>query len=169
MGNRRSAGRCPVSAGAPIADRDLGKLAPRFREAVEAALAAANADGLNAKIYETMRSAELQALYYARGRTIVPPKEPVTYARSHLYSWHAFGLAVDLVSASYGWDRPYGWWARVAAHFERHGCKWGGMWKRPDNPHHQWGRCKPSPSDRAREILARDGLEAVWREVGAAA
>lgn len=149
-------------------DRDLDKLAPRFAAAVRAAIDAANAEGLDAVVYEAMRSAELQALYYARGRTIIPPTRPVTYARSHLYSWHGFSLAVDVVSTSHGWSRSYEWFARVAAHFGREGCRWGGEWKVPDLPHFQWGRCKPSPSDQARQLLAEGGLAAVWQAVGAA-
>lgn len=156
-----------MSAGLPVVDHDVTKLAPAFQRAVEAALFDCANDGLDAFVYEAMRSAELQALYYARGRTIRPPDKPVTNAQSHLYSWHAFGLAVDVVSRAHGWDRPYTWWAATAAHFGRHGCKWGGSWKQVDLPHHQFGACKPSPSDRARELLASGGLPAVWEACGA--
>jgi D-alanyl-D-alanine carboxypeptidase-like protein len=156
-----------MSAGVPLVDRDLSKLAPKFREAVDAAVEDCHVAGLDVMVYEAMRSAELQALYYARGRTIIPPTKPVTNARSHLYSWHAYGLAVDVVSVHHGWDKPWQWWVNVADCFQRHGCKWGGLWRNPDPPHHQWGLCKPSPSDRAREILANEGLEALWKVVGA--
>ena len=158
-----------MSAGAPVADRDLSKLAPRFRDAVEAATRAANADGLDVFVYEAYRSAELQALYYTRGR---PPSteypKPVTYAKSNLYSWHGYGLAVDCISRLHRWDRPWQWWAAVAAHFGRAGCKWGGEWKQADLPHFQLGVLKPSPSDRAREIMSSGGMQAVWVTVGAA-
>lgn len=156
-----------MSAGLPVVDHDLSKLAPQFWAAVEGAIRDANADGLDAYVYEAVRSEELQALYYARGRTIRPPDKPVTNARSALYSWHGFSLAVDVISKQYGWDRPWTWWAAVAGHFTRHGCRWGGEWRHPDPPHMQWGKCKPSPSDAARQILASQGLEAVWRAVGA--
>jgi hypothetical protein len=156
-----------VSAGAAVADKDMRKLAPMFRAAVEAALRDANAEGLDAYVYETYRSAELQALYYARGRTVRPPDRPVTNAQSNLYSWHGYGLAVDVISREHRWDRPWTWFAAVAAHFARHGCRWGGEWRNPDPPHMQWGRCKPSPSDEARRLLAEGGMEAVWRAVGA--
>lgn len=156
-----------MSAGAAVVDRDLGKLAPKFRAAAEAGLAACQADGIDAMVYEACRSEELQALYYARGRTIIPPTRPVTNARSALYSWHGYGLAVDVISREHGWDRPWTWWVAMAAHFERQGCRWGGAWKSPDPPHVQWGLCKPSPSDRARELLASGGLPAVWAAVHA--
>ncbi|HEV8178159.1 MAG TPA: M15 family metallopeptidase [Gemmatimonadales bacterium] len=156
-----------MSAGAPVEDRDTLKLAPQFRLAVEAALLDCAATGLDAYVFEAMRSEELQAFYYTRGRTLIPPEKPVTNARSALYSWHGFGLAVDVVSRAHGWDRPWTWWVAVAAHFSRQGCRWGGEWRNPDPPHHQWGLCKPSPSHRARELLASGGLPAVWAAVRA--
>lgn len=157
-----------MSAGGPVADRDMGKLAPRFRAAVEAALADANAAGLDAYVYEAYRSQELQQLYYARGRTIVPPEKPVTNAQSNLFSWHGYGLAVDVISRAHGWDRPEEWWENLAVFFARHGCKWGGDWRQRDLPHFQFGACKPSPSDRARDLISSGGVQAVWAAVGAA-
>jgi hypothetical protein len=169
VGERRPSGRGAVSAGAPVVDRDLSKLAPRFREAVFEALADCATDGLDAYVYEAYRSNELQALYYTRGRPPTPEyPRPVTNARTNLYSWHGYGLAVDVISRSRNWGQPPEWFARVAAHFQVQGCRWGGEWRSPDPPHMQWGRCKPSPSIRARELLAAGGPLAVWEEVGAA-
>ncbi|MDB5988311.1 MAG: hypothetical protein JWR16_3364 [Nevskia sp.] len=149
------------------ANADLGKLAPRFRAAVESGLAACTAAGLDAKVYEGFRSEELQALYYARGRSVIPPATPVTNAQSSLYSWHGYGLAVDVISQSKAWDMPEAWFGQVAEIFKQYGCAWGGDWKQRDLPHFQWGRCKPSPSDLAREIIAAQGATAVWQAVGA--
>lgn len=155
------------SSSALAVNRDLGVLAPRFRRAVERALAECRARGLDAFVYEGYRSPELQAHYHARGRTIVPPYAPVTNARSNLHSWHGFGLAVDVISASVGWNPGEAWYARVAAIFRAHGLRWGGEWVMRDLPHFQWGRCKPSPSARARELYAKGGVRAVWGVVGA--
>jgi hypothetical protein len=151
-------------------NRDLTLLAPRFREAVEAALAECHANGLDARVWEGYRSTALQAVYYARGRTVIPPKSTVTNARTSLFSWHGYGLAVDVVSTKDFWEPPEGeaWFRKVAEIFKRHNCNWGGDWTHPDTPHFQWHRCKPSPSDRARMLIANEGLQAVWREVGAA-
>lgn len=149
--------------------RDLDVLAPAFRGAVERARASCLAAGLDAIVYESLRSAELQALYYKRGRTRIPPYTSVTNARSNLYSWHGYGLAVDVISESKGWGAGETWFAEVARHFRAEGCRWGGEWKMKDLPHFQWGRCKPSPSDRARELFAAGGMRAVWAEVGAEA
>ena len=163
-----------MSAGSGIsarANRDLALLAPAFRRAVEAAIEECNAppNPLNAMVYEAYRSAELQRIYYARGRTAIPPHHTVTNAATNLYSWHGYGLAVDVVHRTAFWEPPGGekWFAKVAAIFKKHGCKWGGDWVSPDTPHMQWGRCRPSPSDEARRLLAADGIAAVWRAVGA--
>ena len=154
----------------PRVSRDLELLAPAFREAVTKALAECREKGLDAWVFEAYRSNELQETYYRRGRTEIPPPHTVTNARTNLYSWHGYGLAVDVVSESKLWKPAEGerWFRAVAGIFKQHGCKWGGDWTKPDTPHLQWGLCKPSPSDLARLILRQDGREAVWKAVGAA-
>ena len=159
-----------MSAGATAvarANNDVNTLAPKFRAAVEKSIAECVALGLDAMVYEAYRSQELQSLYYERGRTVVPPRDTVTNAASNLFSWHGYGLAVDVVSRSRGWDRPESWFASVAEVFRANGCRWGGEWKMKDLPHFQWGLCKPSPSDHARELISTVGLRAVWEAVGA--
>lgn len=136
--------------------------------AVEQLLTACGVYGLDAYVYEGVRSAELQALYYHRGRppTAAYPR-PVTNARSNLYSWHGYGLAVDIISRTQRWDAPESWFRQVADLAKQCGLDWGGDWKQRDLPHFQWGRCRASPSDLARTIYHQHGLEAVWRIVGA--
>jgi peptidoglycan LD-endopeptidase CwlK len=147
----------------------LEYLAPRFRAAVEAAIAECRANGLDAVVYETYRSNELQSVYFARGRTVKPPVAPVTNAMENLFSWHGYGLAVDVIHATKQWDVPESWFARVAEVFKKHGCKWGGDWTTKDLPHFQWGLCKPSPSPVARDLIRTKGVGAVWEAVGALA
>ena len=149
---------------------DLAYLAPQFRAAVVAALAECNdpANDLKAIVHETYRSNELAVLYYSQGRTLIPPHDTVTNAKSNLYSWHGYGLAVDVIHASKGWDAGDAWFHNVADVFKRHGMKWGGDWHMRDLPHFQWGRCKPSPSDVARQLIATGGVQAVWTAVSAA-
>ncbi len=150
-----------------VVSRDLQLLAPGFRAAVTGAVAECRDRGLDAMVFEAYRSPELQALYFARGRTIVPPSRPVTNAASNLFSWHGYGLAVDVISESKKWDAGEDWFREVAAVFSEHGCRWGGEWRVRDLPHFQWGRCKPSPSDRARQLLSEGSVRAVWDAVGA--
>jgi hypothetical protein len=152
---------------APTVDRDLARLVPAFRDAVEHAIADCQARGLDAYVYVAHRSPELQALYYARGRPIVPPTKPVTYAATNLQSSHGCGLAVDVISRSQGWNRPDAWFAQLAESFAKFGCRWGGEWKQRNLPHFQWGVCKPSPSDTARTLLVASGFQAVWEALRA--
>ncbi|HYH83783.1 MAG TPA: M15 family metallopeptidase [Longimicrobium sp.] len=156
-----------TSSGGATVSRDLAQLAPRFRDAVQKAVADCQARGMDAYVYEGYRSPELQALYYQRGRTIIPPVQKVTNARSSLYSWHGYGLAVDVISRRHGWDRPESWFRDVAESFRKFGCKWGGDWKMKDLPHFQWGLCQASPSDSARSLFAQGGAPAVWKVVSA--
>jgi len=166
-----------MSAGMSTIDYTLAKptnnfdyLAPLFRSAVETALAEFNAgkDKPEAVVYETYRSNNLQLLYYARGRQVRPPDAPVTNAKSNLYSWHGYGLAVDVIHAKLEWSASEDWFSSVAVVFRKFGCKWGGDWTSPDLPHFQWGKCKPSPSPIARELIVSRGIASVWEAVGAA-
>jgi len=154
-------------------DNDTSKLAPQCRVAVEAALAECNAQGVDVIVYEAGRTDALQQVYFARG---------ASKAQSVLYSWHGYLLAADTISKARGWDvwptrasdgsltgGDPTWYTVVVATFKKYGLDWGGDWEHfPDMPHFQWGKCKPSPSDEARELFASGGVEAVWQAVGAA-
>ena len=92
-------------------DPDLDKLAPAFRRAVRSALRDCTLAGLDAYVFEAYRSQELQELYYERGRTMKPPEEPVTNARTNLQSWHGYGLAVDVISQADFWNKSDAWFS----------------------------------------------------------
>lgn len=143
--------------------RTLDGLAPKFRAAIIATLAQLP----DAIVAESVRTPERQAYLYGFGREYDDGRGIVTNAKSALASWHAFGLAVDIVHASKWWDAPAAWFRTMGEVAKAHGLDWGGDWRHPDLPHVQWGTLKDSPSDRARQLLAEGGLIAVWREVGA--
>lgn len=154
-------------SGDPKVQNSLDLLAPKFKEAILAGLIECRKNKIDAYVYESLRSEELAKLYYARGRTIIPPSHTVTNAPNQLYSWHGYGLAVDIISRSKGWNQPRTWFEDMAACFINRGCSWGGDWHFEDLPHIQWGKCKPSPSDLARTIIAAHGMNAVWIACGA--
>jgi hypothetical protein len=153
-------------------NRDLDLLAPKFRAAVQAAIAECATREMPVKVVEGFRSNARQAWLYAQGRT--RPGGIVTNAPNGLTSWHGYGLAVDVIHSTKAY-RPFGenraqnekWFADVAKVFKAHGCNWGGDWTKPDTPHMQWGKCKPSPSAEARKLIASGGVQAVWNAVGA--
>lgn len=151
------------------ASRDLSDLAPRFRERLIEALASLRAAGHDPAVAEAFRTPERQAYLYGFGREYDDGRGIVTNAASAFTSWHGYGLAVDVISASQGWDAPRSFWDALGAAAERAGLTWGGRWKFADLPHVQWGPpMRVSPSPRAAELLREGGgLRAVWREVGA--
>lgn len=160
---------------------DIGLLAPKMREAVLALLEDAKSVGdvggvpFDPDVFETWRPDELQRIYFQQG---------TTKASTAIYGWHFFGLAVDIISTSREWSVPEAWWQTLAHLAQKHGLDAGYHWKHPDKPHLQWGYCKPSPSDAARELYFgtpdwkgkpvlesdahRRGLARVWSAVSAA-
>lgn len=150
--------------------RAIDRLAPRMQLSLRSALVEMELAGLEAELWETERSHETAEVYYHRGR---PPTaeypRPVTNAPDETYTWHGYRLAADVIHKRLRWDAGAAWFEKMAFICKRHELKWGGDWKRPDLPHVQWSKCKASPSDEARRILREQGVEAVWRAVGAAA
>lgn len=162
-----------MSAGLDHPDTDamvvssLDDLAPAMRAAVASAIEECNDNRLDAVVYESLRSDELQHIYWCRGRTEIPPDYTVTNVESAQYGWHFFGLAVDVISASKRWDVTPDWRHQVTEIFKRHGLSAGAEWPHPDEPHYQFGKCRRSPSNEARALYAQGGLPAVWAAIGA--
>lgn len=145
----------------------LDVCAPKFAAAVMAVLHDLQEAGFDPIVYESLRIDERQSWLDGFGRAYDDGRGIVTNAQSTLYSWHGFGLAVDIVSEAHGWDSSkffdaLGGFATVQS------LEWGGHWKVRDLPHVQWGGMRESPSDLARQLYADAGMRAVWREVGAA-
>jgi hypothetical protein len=47
----------------------------------------------------------------------------------------AVGYAVDIVDRRFGWDAKPGFWTALGRATKKHGCAWGGDWKKPDVAH----------------------------------
>lgn len=146
---------------------DITLLAPKMQEAVVQFLKECDERGLHAKVQESFREHATAVAYYKRGRTQIPPHQIVTNAPDETWSWHGYGLALDVIHATKGWNAGETWFAMMGEIAQRHEMKWGGNWTHPDLPHLQWGRCRATPSDLARRLLREGGLEAVWKAVGA--
>ena len=161
----------------------LEPLAPKFRNAVLSALSdmreksiklGALTVPLDWIVFETLRTEELQQIYYAQG---------TTKAKTAGKSWHKYGLAVDGVSQRWLWFNTQAaaivwpksnvrnayatqWFLSCGEYFEKYGCKLGARWKNPDLPHVQWGKCADSPI-LAPLLFLEGGNEKVWRAVNA--
>ena len=153
----------------PAVDRSLDSIAPKFREKVERLILHMHERGYDATIAESIRSNERQQWLWGFGREYDDGRGIVTNSHDGRWSWHFFGLAVDIVSSSNGWDAPSMFWALLGLCAEREGLAWGGGWPTfPDRPHVQFGApMRRSPSPHALELYQQGGREAVWREVGA--
>ena len=143
--------------------RDLALLAPLFRKAVERTLAKL-AGGRMEWPFETLRTEDRQQYLYGFGRDYDDGRGIVTNAELADTSWHAYGLAVDIVEKdNTPWLAPTSFWDNLGRAAEAEGLVWGGHWKHRDIPHIQWGRCPVSPRFTDRALMQTDGREAVQK------
>lgn len=153
-------------------DRDPANLYPEFGRLVQSFLRRWNAQfpETQAQIFEGIRSFDRQEELYAQGRTIMPSGPKVTNAMPG-FSWHQYGLSVDIVFDSdpvkpglqATWDGKLPWQSlgRVGQEFS---LEWAGKWKSfPEFPHFQktWG----FQLGEARELFEIGGLEALWNSI----
>lgn len=157
--------------------RDLAVLAPKFRSALERALATVRGLGYTPLVVETLRSHDRQRFLYGFGRDYDDGRGTVTYSTDADETWHGYGLAADVVCGERYWNAPQAFWEACGRAYQREGLLWGGDWdgdgtwqdeRFRDFPHVQWGKpMRRSPSPRAARLLASGGPPAVWREVQA--
>jgi hypothetical protein len=156
--------------------RDVTGLAPKFRAAVGRVLFAMHQRGFSPKIAETLRTDARQRYLFGFGRTYDDDRGVVTHSHNADETWHAFGLAADIVCAVNAWDAPAAFWSALMECAEAEGLTSGSDWDRDpatkehfvDEPHVQWGPpMRRSPSPRAARLMAIGGYEAVWKEVAA--
>ena len=149
-------------------ERRLDQCAPKFVDAVNGMLRDLRGQ-VNAMAFETLRTEARQGFLYGFGRTYDDGRGKVTNAPSALNSWHAFGLAADVVEKDKTpWDAPVSFWEAIASAAEANGLASGARWKKPDRPHVQWAKCPPSPTDEDRALLKAKGMQAVWKKYSAA-
>lgn len=82
------------------------------------------------------------------------------------YSWHEFGLAVDVVPFESGqadWNVTHAVWQEIVIKGKQLGLTSGEAWH--DMPHLQLTGIFPvaAPTDEVRLLLADGGLDAVWK------
>lgn len=166
-------------------DRDLTKIAPLLRlKLLNAVLPQMRARGHDPLIFEGFRSDARAAFLYGFGRSYDDGRGIVTNARDASKTYHRYGLAVDIISASREWDAPEKFWTDLRKIVTANALRSGDDWDRDgiavgpdpdesysDRPHAQWWipGMRVTPSDHAWVLLHTRGIEAVWREVHAIA
>ncbi|WP_425230224.1 M15 family metallopeptidase [Sphingomonas sp.] len=127
--------------------RSLDDLHPTVHAMAQTLLARAAAAGIPLAVTFTFRSMETQAKLYAQGRTA--PGKRVTNAKPG-YSFHNFGLALDVVPAELeklpDWGdipahqvRTDQLWAKIGTIGKAIGFRWGGDFGTiKDRPHFEW-------------------------------
>lgn len=124
-------------------------------------------EGLNVFIVESLRSYERQEKLYSIGR--VNKGNIVTNARGG-YSWHNFGLAVDIVFLDKNgaitkdsWDNKHNW-KRLGELGKKQGLTWGGDFRViRDYPHFQLNIVETLKD--CRDFYKSGGLNNVWKNI----
>lgn len=119
--------------------------------------------------FEWLRTPERQRFLWGFGREYDDGRGIVTAAQTSLYSFHGFGLAVDVVEKdATPWNAPPTFWNRLGEAAEAEGLVWGGRWRKADLPHCQWATGNASPTADDRALYEAEGIAAVWQRYGAA-
>lgn len=119
-----------------VSEDRLDKLHPIVAAKASQFLYMAEKNGIRLRVVSGYRSYQDQADLYAQGRT--ETGNIVTNAKPG-YSYHNFGLAIDVVEIKNGqalWENPS--WPLIAKIGKEMGFEWGGDWSSfKDKPHFQ--------------------------------
>jgi len=147
-----------------VSEIRLSQVYPGLADKVRAMAAQLEAEGIDIRVTQSLRSMAEQEALYDQGRTTQGPI--VTNARAGS-TWHQYGLAVDvapLTPQGVDWNTSHPVWRSIVVCGERLGLVSGAEWRTfPDWPHFQLtGRFPITPNDEARSIYLRDGLGGIW-------
>lgn len=156
-----------------ISQTRIEEVFPPLRDKISSLFTIMESSGIELRVVQALRSWPQQDALFAQGRTA--PGAIVTNVRGG-YSYHNFGLAVDIVPSQFDLDQPYNpdWnskhpvWQRMETAGMSLGLDSGAAWRTfPDAPHFQLTGKWPesAPSDEVRELFKSGGIEAVWNAV----
>lgn len=95
----------------PKRNADIDSLEPYVADRVRRVLAAMQAAGYDAVVFEARRSQERQEWLFSIGRVHQTRRKPVTYIDGvRVKSKHQTGKAVDIISKSKLWNAPPAFW-----------------------------------------------------------
>ena len=163
---------------------ELSELAPRMYTTVKQLLEirrlrfydgrASNDEDSLTKVFELFRTNKRQQHIYGFGREydeVYPPRIR-TKAYDASFSWHGYGLAIDIVHPKLLWNADEAWWEQLAKDYEQVGLFSGRRFKSiKDSPHAQWyaaGLCPMSPTAQDRADHRAGRIQEVWKRYKAA-
>jgi peptidoglycan L-alanyl-D-glutamate endopeptidase CwlK len=149
-----------------ISEAKLVDLHPKLADLIRQMYAMLEQENYELHVVQGLRSWSQQDVLYQQGRTTLGPI--VTEAQAG-YSWHNFGLAVDVapfVGLAPDWNASHPAWQRIFAIGKSLGLVEGACWHKPDDPHLQLSDYPVTPTDEDREIFLQAGESAVWDKYG---
>jgi D-alanyl-D-alanine carboxypeptidase len=162
----------------PISNSRVVLLHPLMQQKMQRVDGVMMAQGVVVRITDGLRNNDQQAADWAKGRNaqgvVIDPHAVVTHAPPG-YSPHNFGLAVDLIPGIRGlstWQPNYDVlhpdFAAMVKACEAEGLVAGIRWAKPktDPDHFQLAEFPVTPTAAMRQMLAQQGLAAVWNTVG---
>ena len=153
----------------PVSEQRLSQVHPLLAEKIRQMAMDLDAQGITIRVTQGLRTWEEQEALYAQGRTA--PGSVVTNAEPG-YSWHNFGLAVDVVpldgSNAPDWNVSHPVWAAIIKAGTNLGLTSGSAWRSfPDWPHFQLtGNLPVTPTPQVRTVYSTEGMAAVWESTG---
>lgn len=150
-----------------ISELRLSEVCPTLASKIGQLSDALIAQGTAIRVTDGLRSWNKQSQLYQQGRST--PGKIVTNAPPG-FSWHEFGLAVDLVPMDPlpDWNEAHPVWQIMIAAAKSIGLYSGSQFVHiKDEPHVQLTGTYPvTPNNDARAVLAHVGLQGVWVEAG---
>jgi len=152
----------------PISETRLSQVHPILADKIRLMAADLAAQGITIRVTQGLRTWEEQQALYDQGRSA--PGSIVTNAEPG-YSYHNFGLAVDVVPLTElgpDWDVSHPVWSAITKAGTNLGLTSGAAWRSfPDWPHFQLtGNLPVTPTPQVRTVYSTEGMAAVWESTG---
>jgi peptidoglycan L-alanyl-D-glutamate endopeptidase CwlK len=151
----------------PTSVARLSQVAPQLAALIVRLAAQLEAEGVPIQVTAGLRSWSGQDSLYAQGRT---KPGPVVTDVPGGYSWHNYGLAVDVVPEDItpgqpDWDITRPAWKMLVAAAKELGLASGSEWQTfPDWPHLQPASLPVTPTDEDRLTFKDAGMAALWAQ-----
>jgi peptidoglycan L-alanyl-D-glutamate endopeptidase CwlK len=150
-----------------ISEQRLAEVHPKLANLIRMVAHQMQLENTVIRVTQGLRTWEEQDALYAKGRTA--PGPVVTNCPGG-YSWHNFGMAVDLApfdaESQPDWNIEHPAWGRMVSIATGLGMVSGSQWKTfKDWPHFQLTGVFPvNPDDHVRDLFKSGGIPAIWNQ-----